>query len=110
MDQMKFIGPNTLAHSTDNIADGDSYSSGWIHVEGFGRVRAMIYADQSLDYHVEFSHDGQNKYAESGGGSTSANVGEGADWANYGLYAKLVVENNSGADTTTCRIAFYGVN
>jgi len=98
-----------LAHSEDNIADGDSYDSGWQECSGFQRVRAAIYADQSLDYHVEFSYDGENKDAESSSTSTTANTGEGADWPNYGYYCKLVVANNSGADTTVCRIRLFGV-
>jgi len=106
----KAFSPEKLDKSTSNIVAGGSYDTGWVSVEKFSRIRASIYADQSLDYHVEFSHDGSNIYAESSGGSTSASVGEGADWANYGYYAKLVVENNSGADTTVCRVAFYGVN
>jgi len=102
-------GPALLAHSEANIADGDSYDSGWRGCVGFSRVRASIYADQSLDYHVEFSYDGKNKDAESDVASTTANTGEGADWANYGFYVKLVVKNNSGADTSVCRIRLLGV-
>jgi len=102
-------GPAILAHSEANIAAGDSYDSGWQMCIGFNRVRAAIYADQSLDYHVEFSYDGLSKDAESSTASTTANTGEGADWANYSFYCKLVVVNNSGADTSVCRIRIYGV-
>jgi len=98
-----------LAHSEDNIPDGGSYDSGWQGCGGCERVRAAIYADQSLDYHVEFSYDGENKDAESSSASTSANTGEGADWPNYGYYCKLIVANNSGTDTSVCHIRLYGV-
>jgi len=98
-----------LARSEDNIADGRSYDTGWQRCDKYERVRAAIYADQSLDYHVEFSLDGENKDAESSSTSTTANTGEGADWPNYGYYCKLVVANNSGADTTVCRIRLFGV-
>jgi len=102
-------GPFLLASTESNIATGNSWDSGWVDVEGFPRVRAAIYADQSLDYHVEFSYDGENLDAESSSASTTANTGEGADWPTYGYYCKLVVANNSGSSTSVCRVRMYGV-
>jgi len=97
-----------LARSEVNIANGDSYDSGWQSCYTLQRVRTTIYADQSLDYHVEFSYDGENKDAESSSASTTANTGEGADFACYGYYVKLVVSNPSGTDTSVCRLRLYG--
>lgn len=98
------FNPAVLDESSDNILDTNSYDSGYKYCGGYTRVRAAIFADQVLDYRFVFSQNATDEAARTKSYATVANEGDAADVFVSARYVKLVVDNNSGADTTDTRI------
>ena len=105
----QLFDPSNLDVSAANINTGASYTGAWVFCGGFDRIRFTAIADQILQVHVEFSNDGANIDAISlEYETTGVTIGDGWDAAVYARYCRLVADNASGVNTTSCRLGLRG--
>jgi len=93
-----------LDSTTDNINNGASYTGSAFSIEEYGLIIGTLFADQDLTLHVDERVSPNTDWDARGTTSYTANSLMGFTAAVIGHEARIVIDNNSGSNTTTCRM------
>lgn len=89
------------------IVNTETYTGAQFATEGFNKIIGMLFADRNLTLYIEQSWNGVNYDEITTVAYVANSVDGGFSVEIIGLYARIRVNNASGADTTITRLGAY---